>query len=118
MVKEDASILNSEEDSKQDVGEDGENNFDFGFIGTKPGDAPYENVMKLVKNNVFYENAYTAPISRCRNKLEYEVIKYRSLMFYPRRVNISDHIKADIATSWVYLSTSKDEEAVRRNLTR
>ena len=46
MVKEDASISSSEEDSKQDGGEDGENNFDSGFIGVKLGDAPYENVMK------------------------------------------------------------------------
>ena len=118
MVKEDASISSSEEDSKQDGGEDGENNFDSGFIGTKPGDAPYGGVMKLVKNNVFFENAYPAPISGCRNKLEWAVIKNRSPMFYPRRVNISDHIKADIVTSWVYLNKSKDEEAVRRNLTR
>ena len=112
MIADDASNSSLEEDDDSDD----DNAVDF--VGIKPGDTPYECVIEMIEGNIFFEDISPTYSLDEENKLELVLIKNRTPMFYPRCENIPIHIKVDIITSWYYQNQSRDEEAVKRNLTR
>ena len=117
MAADDASNSSLEEDSRHEEDDDSDDGNAVDFVGIKPGDTPYERVIEMIEGNIAFEDISPTYSLDEENKLEWALIKNRIPCFI-QDVKTFRYIKVDIITSWYYQNQSRDEEAVKRNLTR
>ena len=113
---DDASSSSEEETSSME--EEGNDWNDLrGFVGIRTDDIPYQNVLDNLDFRVDFEDLSPLPALEPKNLLEQAVVENRTPLFYARREQVPNLVKAEVILNWVYLNKSRREEAVRRDMT-
>ena len=88
-----------------------------GFVCTQTSDIPYQNALDNLDSRVDFEDLSPLPALELKNLSEHAFVENQTLLFYARREQVPNLVKAEVILNWVYLNKSRREEATRRDMT-